>query len=133
MTRPALVGLRHLALWVPSMHFDATVQFYREVIGMALQWQPDPDNVYLSTGSDNLALHRAAADRTVEQGRSPLDHLGFFVPTAADVTAWHDVVVEHGTALGAEITQAVRTHRDGATSFYLRDPAGHVVQILHLP
>lgn len=133
MTRPPLVGLRHLALWVPSAAFDATVRFYREAVGMTLQWQPDPDNVYLTSGSDNLALHRADAARVVDPANSPLDHLGLFVPTAADVGAWHAVILEHGAALGATIVQPVKTHRDGATSFYLRDPAGHLVQILHVP
>ena len=31
------------------------------------------------------------------------------------------------------ILQPPKTHRDGATSFYLRDPAGTTVQIIHLP
>lgn len=133
MSRPPLVGLRHLALWIPATHFDATVEFYREVVGMALQWQPDPDNVYLSAGTDNLALHRVTGSRTVEQSTSPLDHLGFFVPTAADVAVWEAWVEGRGAPLGASIEQRVKTHRDGATSFYARDPAGHLVQFLHLP
>lgn len=129
MTRPALGGLRHLALWVPAASFEATVDFYRDVVGMALQWQPDPDNVYLTSGTDNLALHRAAVSRTIDAEHSALDHLGFFVPQQSDVAAWHAWMLERG----ANIVQPVKTHRDGATSFYLRDPAGHLVQFLHLP
>jgi catechol 2,3-dioxygenase-like lactoylglutathione lyase family enzyme len=64
---------------------------------------------------------------------SALDHLGFFVPAQADVALWHAWVEARGAALGASIVQAVKTHRDGATSFYARDPAGHLVQFLHMP
>lgn len=133
MSRPPLVGLRHIALWIPAARFDATVAFYREVVGMALEWQPDPDNVYLSSGTDNLALHRVSGARAVEQATSPLDHLGFFVPTAADVATWEAWVEGRGAPLGAGIEQRVKLHRDGATSFYARDPAGHLVQFLHVP
>lgn len=130
MTRPALVGLRHLALRVPTAVFDATVAFYRDALGMAVQWQPDVDNVYLCSGTDNLALHRGEVDR---DAASALDHLGFFVPEASDVEAWHAWIAEHATPLGAVIVQPVKRHRDGATSFYVRDPAGHLVQFLHMP
>ena len=130
MTRPALVGLRHLALRVPTATFDATVAFYRDAVGMAVQWQPDPDNVYLSSGTDNLALHRGE----IEGGAaSSLDHLGLFVPSANEVEAWHSWIAANATSLGAVIVQPVKLHRDGATSFYVRDPAGHLVQFLHVP
>jgi hypothetical protein len=39
---------------------------------MRVVWEPDPDNVYLSSGTDNLALHRAPAGTT----SGALDHLG---------------------------------------------------------
>ena len=35
-------------------------RFYVDVLGFAVEWEPDPDNVYLTSGRDNLALHRAA-------------------------------------------------------------------------
>jgi catechol 2,3-dioxygenase-like lactoylglutathione lyase family enzyme len=126
MSLPTL-GLRHVALWIDDGAFAATVAFYRGALAMEVQWQPDDDNVYLSSGTDNLALHRAKQP-VVREG-SPLDHLGFCVPTAADVARWRDHVVAHGGA----IEQEVRTHRDGATSFYARDPAGNLLQVLHIP
>jgi len=128
MSLPTL-GLRHLALWIDDAVFAATVHFYRGALAMEVQWQPDEDNVYLTSGTDNLALHRAKAPRRVVHEHSPLDHLGFCVPTAEDVTRWRERVAAHGGA----IVQEVRTHRDGATSFYARDPAGNLLQVLHLP
>ena len=52
-----LLGLRHLALNVRDP--QASKRFYCECFGMSVVWEPDPDNVYLSSGPDNLALHRA--------------------------------------------------------------------------
>ena len=131
--RPAILGLRHVALWIESAVFDRTVQFWVDAIGMRVDWRPDDDNVYLTSGTDNVALHRAPASRSVDHSRSALDHVGLCVPTAADVHAWHDRLALRSDELGIAILQAPKTHRDGATSFYLRDPAGTTVQIIHLP
>lgn len=128
-----MLGLRHLALWIPDPHFDATVSFYRDALGLGIDWQPDPDNVYLSSGPDNLALHRCPEDRTIDHDRSPLDHLGFALPSAADVQAWYDRLAAEPARWRIELVSPVKRHRDGSTSFYLRDPAGHVVQMLHVP
>jgi catechol 2,3-dioxygenase-like lactoylglutathione lyase family enzyme len=130
---PRPLGLRHLALWVPSGLFDATARFYREGMGMAVDWAPDADNVYLSSGADNLALHRARADQEIDLSRSPLDHLGFCMPSAAAVRGWFERLSAAAEALEITITAEVKVHRDGATSFYLRDPAGHSVQVIHIP
>lgn len=131
--RPPLLGLRHVALWIEGAAFERTVRFWVDALGLRIDWQPDPDNVYLTSGSDNVALHRAASTRTVDPSRSQLDHVGVCVPEAADVHAWHARLAPEAAALGIAILQPPKTHRDGATSFYLRDPAGTTVQIIHLP
>ncbi|MGB1277462.1 MAG: VOC family protein [Nannocystaceae bacterium] len=132
-TPPPSLGLRHLALWIPDAHYVATVAFYREAMGMAVDWEPDADNIYLSGGPDNLALHRAIKGREVDLQRAALDHLGFAVPSAEVVHAWYAHLGPSCSAFGIELLTAPRLHRDGATSFYFRDPAGHRVQILHVP
>lgn len=127
---PAILGLRHLALFVPRERFDATLCFYRDALGMRLDWQPDPDNVYLSSGTDNLALH--AADE-VRREQSTLDHLGFMIPDLAALDAWHARLSEGAASWSIELLGRPRLHRDGASSFYLLDPAGNRVQLLHIP
>ncbi len=102
-------------------------------MGMAVDWEPDPDNIYLSGGPDNLALHRLAVGRAVDHSCSPLDHLGFAVPAAEDVHAWYTRLSALPAGDAVELLTQPRLHRDGATSFYFRDPAGHRVQILHVP
>ena len=131
--RPSTLGLRHLALWVSSDAFDATVRFYTEGLGLGVDWKPDPDNVYLSSGADNVALHRVVEPREVSHERSPLDHLGFVMDSADAVKAWYAYLEPRAAMLGIELLNAPKLHRDGATSFYLRDPAGHQVQMLHVP
>ena len=114
--------LSHLALVVQNL--EAAVDFYGRILGMEIVWQPDPDNVYLSFGSDNLALHRGA-----RAGQGALDHLGFMVDTPAAVDVW----AERLNHAGVTIDALPRTHRDGARSLYCRDPDGNVVQILWAP
>jgi catechol 2,3-dioxygenase-like lactoylglutathione lyase family enzyme len=120
------LGLRHLALNVKNL--EACVRFYVKLLGMRIEWQPDADNVYLTTGFDNLALHRAPADfqRHTQQA---LDHMGFILENEQAVDEWHDYFVKHGTTIKAP----PKTHRDGARSFYTQDPDGNVIQLIFHP
>jgi catechol 2,3-dioxygenase-like lactoylglutathione lyase family enzyme len=119
------LGLRHVALYVRDP--QVSKEFYRRVLRMELEWEPDPENVYLTSGGrDNLALHRAEAPA---EGSSFLDHLGFALPTPEDVDAWYDWV----KAQGAPILREIKTHRDGARSFYFSDPDGIAIQMIYHP
>jgi catechol 2,3-dioxygenase-like lactoylglutathione lyase family enzyme len=123
--RPVHLGIRHLALH--ARDFAAMRRFYTEALGFHVEWEPDPDNVYLTSGTDNLALHRS---QDPDAGReTALDHLGLLVRTAEDVDRWAVFLEQQGVTLSAR----PRTHRDGARSFYFRDPDGNVVQIIHHP
>ncbi len=121
--RPPHAGLRHLALNVRSM--EAMTRFYTDLLGFAVEWAPDPDNIYLSSGVDNLALHRAGA----VAADGALDHLGLIVREPDEVDRWAAFLESRGVTLDAQ----PRTHRDGARSFYFRDPDGNKVQIIHHP
>jgi catechol 2,3-dioxygenase-like lactoylglutathione lyase family enzyme len=129
MDRPAHAGLRHLALHARDL--DAMKRFYIDVLGFAVEWEPDPDNVYLSSGIDNLALHRAAAapaGPTVRANQA-LDHLGLIVRSPDDVDRWASFLESRGVTLAAK----PKTHRDGARSLYFSDPDGNTIQIIHHP
>src|ERR1700754_1111835 len=111
MERPSHAGLRHLALNVRQL--DAMKTFYVDLLGFRVEWEPDADNIYLSSGLDNLALHRAAARPSSEPLRpTPLDHLGLIVRRPEDVDAWAAFLEAHGVTIDAR----PRTHRDGARS-----------------
>jgi catechol 2,3-dioxygenase-like lactoylglutathione lyase family enzyme len=117
-------GLRHLALRVADV--DRACEFYRRVFGMKIVWQPDPGNAYLSSGCDNLALHRGDAGTP---GAQALDHLGFIVASIADAEAGYRWAQEHQI----EIVHPLKHHRDGSVSFYLRDPDSNIIQVLYEP
>ena len=117
-----LLGLRHLALKVRDP--QASKRFYCDLFGMSVVWEPDPDNVYLSSGADNLALHRAEV-----AGPGALDHMGFIVAARDDV----DRMAERFAARGVTIAAAVKDHRDGSRSFYCLDPDGLSIQVLFEP
>ncbi len=123
MQRPQLSGLWHVALNVTDV--ERALAFYEGDLGMKVEWRPDPDNVYLTSGRDNLALHRV--DRVDDPGR--LDHIGFVLPAPEAVDAWAAWLEGRGHTLA----QAPKTHRDGARSFYVRDPLGNLVQFIHHP
>ncbi len=120
--RPPALGLRHVALRVRDL--PAAEDFFVRLLGYAVEWRPDPENVYLTRGDDNLALHRADAE-----GAGLLDHLGLFVPRAEDVDAWERWL----EAAGATLKARARTHRDGTRSIYVAGPEGIVVQVIHHP
>jgi len=127
MNRPnPTSGMRHVALTVADL--QACEHFYVDLLGMQVEWRPDPDNLYLTSGVDNLALHRGAPGFS-PAGDQRLDHIGFIVDRPEDVDAWHGFLREHGVTIKAE----PRTHRDGARSFYCADPDGNVVQVIFHP
>jgi catechol 2,3-dioxygenase-like lactoylglutathione lyase family enzyme len=117
-------GLRHLALKISDV--DRAVTFYTRVFGMRLVWQPDPDNAYVSSGCDNLALHKGSHGDVDAQ---TLDHFGFIAASIADVEAsW-----EWAQSERLDIAHPLKHHRDGSVSFYIRDPDGNTIQVLYEP
>ncbi len=118
-------GLRHVALNVADV--DISVEFYTSLFGMQVVWRPDSENAYLSSGCDNLALHKAATDNGSAGQR--LDHLGFIVTEPDGV----DRAAETLVARNIPLLKAPRTHRDGSRSLYFADPDGNVIQVLYEP
>ncbi len=119
-------GMRHVALFVADL--EKGEHFYVELLGMTVEWRPDADNVYLTSGNDNLALHRAPAGFDVS-GDQRLDHIGFIIDEIDQVNVWFDFLRAHDISMKTE----PRTHRDGARSFYCLDPAGTTVQMIYHP
>jgi len=135
-------GIRHVALRCSEI--ETMERFYCDVLGYRVEWRPSPHELYLTHGQDNLALH---GPRTPPSGASPavgdstpsgaspavgdsrLDHVGLLMDRPEDVDAWAAYLQEKGVKLDT----APRTHRDGARSFYLRDPEGNRLQFLYHP
>lgn len=127
MKRPnPTTGLRHVALYVKDL--EKAEFFYVELMGMVVEWRPDEANVYLTSGNDNLALHKSGPDFEPVPDQV-LDHIGFILKKPEDVDDWYAFLV----ANNVEMRTQPKTHRDGARSFYCYDPAGTTVQIIFHP
>jgi catechol 2,3-dioxygenase-like lactoylglutathione lyase family enzyme len=119
-------GLRHVALYVKN--FDACRHFYIDLLGMTIDWEPDADNLYLTSGHDNFALHRAPHDFSPSKYQH-LDHIGFFLKHREEVDQWHQYLLSHQVTIKA----SPKDHRDGTRSFYCQDPDGNIVQLIYYP
>jgi catechol 2,3-dioxygenase-like lactoylglutathione lyase family enzyme len=120
---PPTKGIRHVALFARDM--PKMEAFYRDVLGYVEEWRPSERELYMTRGSDNLALH--ATDTPV--GETRLDHVGLLMSAPEDVDAWAAWL----TASGVALDSTPRTHRDGARSFYARDPEGNRLQFIWHP
>ena len=117
-------GMHHVALKVKQL--EACERFYVDLLGMQVEWRPDDNSVYLTSGNDNLALHRAGDAAHEPQ---TLDHIGFILNDMAQVDEWYDYLRAHDVPMKT----APKTHRDGARSFYCFDPEGVTVQMIYHP
>ena len=124
LTRPNHAGLRHVALNV--LNLAKVESFYVDLLGFEIEWRPDEDNVYLCSGVDNLALHKVDQTSTLHPS---LAHIGIIVDQIDTVDQWYDYLLENEV----EMMTKPKTHRDGARSFYCKDPEQVVVQIIFHP
>jgi len=121
------MGMRHIALKVRDM--ARAKKFSREILGMAVVWEPDAQNLYLSSGCDNIALHEITEPFNVAAVEKQLDHLGFIVESVERVKELESEFI----ARGVTIVHPFKIHRDGSASFYCADPDGIVIQLLYEP
>jgi catechol 2,3-dioxygenase-like lactoylglutathione lyase family enzyme len=120
-------GMRHIALKVRDI--TKAKSFYQNIFGMDVVWEPDPQNVYLSSGYDNIALHQVTVAFPAIAAEQHLDHFGFIVETIERVKE----LEEQFRSAGVTIIHPFKIHRDGSASFYCADPDGILIQMLYEP
>ena len=119
--------MRHIALKVRDA--ARAKEFYCRLFGMEVVWEPDPQNIYLSSGWDNIAIHEVPKAFPQGAAEMQLDHLGFVVESIGRVKELEQEFVSHGV----KIVHPFKIHRDGSASFYCADPDGIVIQLLYEP
>jgi catechol-2,3-dioxygenase len=134
MDVPAHLGLRHVALRVTNLKRSRA--FYEQLLAMKVVWEPDADNVYFSSGIDNLALHQIGSGELASY-RPPrgqlLDHMGVIVESPQAVDRMYASIAPKIASLGGAIAKEPKQHRDGSYSFYFSDPDGNIIQALYEP
>ncbi len=134
MSAPLHRGLRHVALRVTNL--ARSRMFYEQLLGMKMMWEPDPDNVYFSSGSDNFALHQIPPSELAAyqplKGQL-LDHVGVILESPEMVDRMYREVEPRIQQLGGQVVKPPKQHRDGSYSFYFSDPDGNVIQALYEP
>lgn len=120
-------GMRHVALKVKDL--ARSKRFYQDMFGMEVVWEPDPQNVYLSSGCDNIAIHEVTTDFAANAVERQLDHIGFIVESIERVNELEKDYIGRGV----KIVHPFKIHRDGSASFYCADPDGVVIQLLYEP
>ena len=111
--------LGHVAIRVTDV--ERAKSFYMN-LGMKLIWD-DPDWCYLEAGEsrDGLALlgpgYKAAGP-----------HFAFHFTNKDEIERIHDSLKNQGMKVGA-----LHDHRDGTSSFYLKDTEGNWLEMLYHP
>lgn len=119
--------MRHIALKVKDA--ARSKAFYCDRFGMEVVWEPDPQNIYLSSGCDNIAIHEITDQFASTAAELQLDHLGFIVESIERVQELEQEFISHAV----KIVHPFKIHRDGSASFYCADPDGIVIQLLYEP
>ena len=120
------LGIRHIAIKVQK--FEECLDFYTNILGMKIDWKPDDENVYLTNGQDNLALH---FDQNIRgnNNQNKLDHFGIMLRDKDEVDKWYELI----KSKNIKIFKDIKDHRDGSRSFYCYDPDDNIIQIIWHP
>jgi glyoxylase I family protein len=130
--RLRLRGIHHVTLI--SRDLNATTAFYRDALGLTLVRQAanddDPDARHFWFGDDagtpgtliSFLEYPSMGAGTVGIGST--HHIAFAVGTTAELDGWH----AHLEARGVASTELLE--RGGLRSLYVRDPDGHIVELV---
>jgi len=128
----ALAALHHLAITVTDM--DASIAWYERVFGITFQMEYDHEGGVGKLLADPewrlvIVLHRHDANESerFSETRTGLDHVGFGVPTRADLDAWQ----QHLTDL--DVVQSPIAETPYGDILVFRDPDNIQLELFSPP
>ena len=119
---PKNASLRHVALAVNKL--DECEQFYN-LLGMQTELKRE-DYVYLTSGADNLSLHKV---NDVFSGSQRLEHIGFAVDSIDAVDKLYQEAKSHQLT----ILNEPKTFGIGTRGFSVLDPDGIEIEFTYHP
>jgi glyoxylase I family protein len=130
--RLRLLGLHHIT--AISRDLDATTRFYRDVLGLTLVREAtnedDPGVRHFwfgdaaGTPGTLVTFLEYASMSPGTVGTGSTHHLAFSVATGDELEAWR----AHVSGQGVTVTEVLV--RGGLQSIYVRDPDGHIVELV---
>lgn len=138
----APVRLHHVALTVSDL--DASVEWYCSVFGIQHQMDvPHLGGVGRILADDewqlSIALHEHDDNRRepFHETRTGLDHVGFVLPSRADLEHWQDHLSSHGVARAETadkpLTQAPIADEPYGSVLVFRDPDNIQLEVFARP
>lgn len=135
MAAPALrvIGLHHVTLICADL--DRTTAFYRDLLGFALVGEgvneDDPGTRHFWFSSDpaspsalQLSFLEYPQMDAGTQGTGAVHHLALRVGSPAEVESWREYLQSR------QVPTTPVHERGGMASVYLRDPDGHILEIV---
>jgi catechol 2,3-dioxygenase-like lactoylglutathione lyase family enzyme len=120
---PTVAGIHHVSITVTDI--ERSVPWYKEVLGLEELMQekhPDGGGYAIVLGKPDwsmcvgLHVHDANEAEVFAESRTGLDHVGFLVPSRAELDAWQTRLTELG------VEQSPITDMDGFAVLVFRDP-----------
>ena len=142
MSTPVRLALHHIALTVTDL--DRSVAWYSDVFDVRLQMEGPHHGGYAKILADDgwtlmFALHRhdANAGERFDETRTGLDHVGFVVPTRADLEQWQGHLERHGVVradvAGTPLTQSPISDEPYGSVLVFRDPDNIQLEVFAPP
>ena len=128
----ALANLHHIALTVTDL--EASIRWYERVFGISYKMEETHEGGVGKLLADDqwrltIVLHRHEANQRerFSERRTGLDHVGFSVPSRADLEAWQ----RHLRELG--VTQSPIADRPYGSVLVFRDPDNIQLELIAPP
>jgi lactoylglutathione lyase len=121
-TRPPIVGLSHIALYVHDM--DKTLAFYKDFLGFA-----QPYSLTNKDGSLHLTWIKINDRQCIEifpEAQAGSDRLYHVALETDDAVGMRDYLAAHGV----KVPDRVGKGKIGNLNYFIRDPDGHIVEIV---